>query len=163
MIPGGGDAYALMRRFFAPVYEGGKLFYRMAVLCGRKKGVYEKYFFQKTRAVMAAFLLAGAVAVNGGFCGCAFAYAAANGETGIQAAGNSPATEGDSRSKAAALRDSRDNRPEAASLTEDNAEEKNTEEISETVSNTQKNTHEESNRQEINTDEKAREQAMGRR
>ncbi len=104
---------------------------------------------------MAAFLLAGAVAVNGGFCGCAFAYAAANGETGIQAAGNSPATEGDSRSKAAALRDSRDNRPEAASLTEDNAEEKNTEEISETVSNTQKNTHEESNGQEINTDEKS--------
>src|SRR5699024_9611465 len=41
MIPGGGDAYALMRRFFTPVYEGGKLFYRMAVLCGRNKVVYE--------------------------------------------------------------------------------------------------------------------------
>ena len=100
---------------------------------------------------MVAFLLTGAVVVNGGFCGCVLTYAAANGETGIQAAGNSPATEGDSRSKAAAIRSSRDNRPEAASQEEDNAEERTTEEISETVSNTQKkNAHEESNAQEKN-------------
>ena len=120
---------------------------------------------------MAAFLLAGAVAVNGGFCGCAFAYAAANEETGIRDTGNSPATEGYRISGAAAIRDSRDNRPEAASLEEDNAEEKTTEEISEAVSDTQKknaceesNAQEknagrenvtESNGQEINTDEKS--------
>ena len=156
MIPGGGDAYALMRRFFLrPFMRAGSFFTEWPYYAAERKVYMRNIFFRKTRAVMAAFLLAGAVAVNGGFCGCAFAYAAANGETGIQAAGNSPATEGDSRSKAAALRDSRDNRPEAASLTEDNAEEKNTEEISETVSNTQKNTHEESNGQEINTDEKS--------
>ena len=100
---------------------------------------------------MVAFLLTGAVVVNGGFCGCVLMYAAANGETGIQAAGNSPATEGDSRSKAAAIWSSRDNRPEAASQEEDNAEERTIEEISETVSNTQKkNAHEESNAQEKN-------------
>ena len=141
--------------FLRPFMRAGSFFTEWPYYAAERKVYMRNIFFKKTRAVMAAFLLAGAVAVNGGFCGCAFAYAAANGETGIQAAGNSPATEGDSRSKAAALRDSRDNRPEAASLTEDNAEEKNTEEISETVSNTQKNTHEESNGQEINTDEKS--------
>ena len=141
--------------FLRPFMRAGSFFTEWPYYAAERKVYMRNIFFRKTRAVMAAFLLAGAVAVNGGFCGCAFAYAAANGETGIQAAGNSPATEGDSRSKAAALRDSRDNRPEAASLTEDNAEEKNTEEISETVSNTQKNTHEESNGQEINTDEKS--------
>lgn len=156
MIPGGGDAYALMRRFFLrPFMRAGSFFTEWPYYAAERKVYMRNIFFRKTRAAMAAFLLAGAVAVNGGFCGCAFAYAAANGETGIQAAGNSPATEGDRRSKATALRDSRDNWPEAASLTEDNAEEKNTEEISETVSNTQKNTHEESNGQEINTDEKS--------
>ena len=142
--------------FLRPFMRAGSFFTEWPYYAAERKVYMRNIFFKKTRAVMAAFLLAGVVAVNGGFCGCAFAYAAANGETGIQAAGNSPATEGDSRSKAAALRDSRDNRPEAASLTEDNAEEKNTEEISETVSNTQKkNAHEESNAQEINTDEKS--------
>ena len=144
--------------FLRPFMRAGSFFTEWPYYAAERKVYMRNIFFKKTRAVMAAFLLAGAVAVNGGFCGCAFAYAAANGETGIQAAGNSPATEGDSRSKAAALRDSRDNRPEAASLTEDNAEEKNTEEISETVSNTQKNTHEESNGQEINTGKESAEE-----
>ena len=141
--------------FLRPFMRAGSFFTEWPYYAAERKVYMRNIFFRKTRAVMAAFLLAGAVAVNGGFCGCAFAYAAANGETGIQAAGNSPATEGDRRSKATALRSSQDNWPEAASLTEDNAEEKNTEEISETVSNTQKNTHEESNGQEINTDEKS--------
>ena len=141
--------------FLRPFMRAGSFFTEWPYYAAERKVYMRNIFFRKTRAAMAAFLLAGAVAVNGGFCGCAFAYAAANGETGIQAAGNSPATEGDRRSKATALRSSQDNWPEAASLTEDNAEEKNTEEISETVSNTQKNTHEESNGQEINTDEKS--------
>ena len=155
-IPGGGDAYALMRRFLAPVYESGKFFTEWPHYAAERKVYMRNVFFRKIRAAMVAFLLTGAVVVNGGFCGCVLMYAAANGETGIQAAGNSPATEGDSRSKAAAIRSSRDNRPEAASQEEDNAEERTTEEISETVSNTQKkNAHEESNAQEINTDEKS--------
>ena len=157
-IPGGGDAYALMRRFFAPVYESEKFFTEWPHYAAERKVYMRNVFFRKIRAAMVAFLLTGAVVVNGGFCGCAFAYAAANGETGIQAAGNSPATEGDSRSKAAAIRSSRDNRPEAASQEEDNAEERTTEEISETVSNTQKNTHEESNGQEINTGKESAEE-----
>ena len=141
--------------FLRPFMRAGSFFTEWPYYAAERKVYMRNIFFKKTRAVMAAFLLAGAVAVNGGFCGCAFAYAAANGETGIQAAGNSPATEGDRRYKATALRSSQDNWPEAASLTEDNVEEKTTEEISETVSNTQKNTHEESNGQEINTDEKS--------
>lgn len=150
-IPGGGDAYALMRRFLAPVYESGKFFTEWPHYAAERKVYMRNVFFRKIRAAMVAFLLTGAVVVNGGFCGCVLTYAAANGETGIQAAGNSPATEGDSRSKAAAIRSSRDNRPEAASQEEDNAEERTTEEISETVSNTQKkNAHEESNAQEKN-------------
>lgn len=150
-IPGGGDAYALMRRFFAPVYESGKFFTEWPHYAAERKVYMRNVFFRKIRAAMVAFLLTGAVVVNGGFCGCVLTYAAANGETGIQAAGNSPATEGASRSKAAAIRSSRDNRPEAASQEEDNAEERTTEEISETVSNTQKkNAHEESNAQEKN-------------
>lgn len=150
-IPGGGDAYALMRRFLAPVYESGKFFTEWPHYAAERKVYMRNVFFRKIRAAMVAFLLTGAVVVNGGFCGCVLTYAAANGETGIQAAGNSPATEGDSRSKAAAIRSSRDNRPEAASQEEDNAKERTTEEISETVSNTQKkNAHEESNAQEKN-------------
>ena len=144
--------------FLRPFMRAGSFFTEWPYYAAERKVYMRNIFFRKTRAAMAAFLLAGAVAVNGGFCGCAFAYAAANGETGIQAAGNSPATEGDRRSKATALRSSQDNWPEAASLTEDNAEEKNTEEISETVSNTQKNTHEESNGQEINTGKESAEE-----
>ena len=140
-----------MRRFLAPVYESGKFFTEWPHYAAERKVYMRNVFFRKIRAAMVAFLLTGAVVVNGGFCGCVLTYAAANGETGIQAAGNSPATEGDSRSKAAAIRSSRDNRPEAASQEEDNAEERTTEEISETVSNTQKkNAHEESNAQEKN-------------
>lgn len=131
--------------------RAGSIFTEWPHYAAERKVYMRNVFFRKIRAAMVAFLLTGAVVVNGGFCGCVLTYAAANGETGIQAAGNSPATEGDSRSKAAAIRSSRDNRPEAASQEEDNAEERTTEEISETVSNTQKkNAHEESNAQEKN-------------